>query len=263
MVDMRKGVIEIDYHRMATYLGHLVERIAIDYILDNRKSIIKQVYPNQSGLVRVQILKTDPDGNGKHSVGAITGSKGRYIIHGWNGDLVLLLHDEIYGKRAIVFEIKFGRGYISRSQHQFFKMASLGKPSQFMPKLADLKIFIFQCHSLNWNENKIDYKMHEYMPDKLKEYYHVIGTPISESKPKPKPVGIKKVKKKKKPKKRRLSIAGLKKYVKKGKRNRDKPVKKKKSLKVRSRRQDRRHRDIELKELIDYELEESDCDMEI
>lgn len=265
-----QGIIEVERDKMASYLGHLVERIAIDYILANHRSIVKEIYPNQSQSDHnnIQVLRTNPESNGYNTIGDITGKKGSWLVHGWNGDLVLILHDDKYGKRAIVFEIKFGKIHISNSQQKFFTSASLEIPSKFMSGLKDLKIFIFHCQYFDRQTNKITFYMFEYMPKNLKEFFKAkdkivfknqqILPVIEKEWNKPEITGKKK-KKKKKPRRVRLSISGLKKYRKKKKKGRNKPVKKKRSLKVESRRQERRKLEHEV---LDLDMDDDIYDIE-
>lgn len=256
-----QGIIEIERGKMASYLGDLVERIAIDHILANHRSIIEGAYPNQSEHTNIQILRTNPELNGYNTIGDITGKKGSWLIHGWNGDLVLILHDDKYGKRAIIFEIKYGKIHISNSQKKFFTSASIEIPSIFMDKLTDLKIYIFHCQYFDRQNNKITFNMYEYMPKNLKEFFKAKEKIVFKNKQWKKPeITGKKKKKKKKPRRIRLSISGLKKYRNKKSGKRDKPVKKKRSLKVESRRKERRKMD---RELMDLDMNDRESDLEI
>lgn len=113
-------------------------------------------------------MNTKP--NSEHPVGYITGNKSK-TIHGWCGDMVFVLHDAENGKRAVVFEIKFGRGVITIPQKKFFVSASTECPSKFMYNLNELKVYIVKCFHLNLETNEISMRIYEYISPRLKEYY--------------------------------------------------------------------------------------------
>ncbi len=195
-------IINIPDGHMNGYLGRLVEQIVIDHILANHQKIIKDIYPEQSAFSNLQMLKTDPDGNGQYGVGQITGKKGSWLVHGWNGDLVLLLHDQEYGKRAIIFEIKFGRINLSKSQRVFFKKVSIDKPDYFMSGLNDIKVFMVHCTDLDIKSQTINMEIYGYKD----RYLQRDSKPIKLKESKPMPVKKGKKKKSKKKSKNKMSI---------------------------------------------------------
>lgn len=204
--ESNENTVNIPDGNMNGYIGRLVEEIVIDHILHNHQKLIHDIYPDQSEFSTMQILKTDPDGNRQHGVGQITGKKGSWIIHGWNGDLVLILHDKEYGKRAIIFEIKYGRINLSDSQKIFFKKASMDNPDYFMRGLNDIKIFIVHCTDLDLRSKTIKMDIHEYKNRHLQNQPKAKPKPVRMKESKPMPVMKGKKKKSKKKSKNKMSI---------------------------------------------------------
>ena len=200
------NIVNIPVNSMHGYVGRLVEEIVINHILHNHPKLIHDIYPDQSEFTAMQTLKTDPDGHGQYGVGEITGKKGSWIIHGWNGDLVLILHDKEYGKRAIIFEIKYGRINLSDSQKKFFKKASMDKPDYFMRGLNDIKIFVVHCTDLDLKSKTIKLDIHEYKNRHLPKQAKPKPKPVVIKEPKPMPVKKGKKKSSKKKSKNKMSI---------------------------------------------------------
>lgn len=172
--------IQIDPDHMRNLLANIVEKYMKNYIIDQHKPLINEIYPDtKDDPISIRILNPIPilESGGvkglktKPYIGQIRKrSVKRYDIYGWHGDLAIIVNSDKEGKRAIIFEIKFGSIQISRAQHKFF-IAISEDTDKFLDKLNDIKIYIVNCYSLEFNENRMDVKIHEYhFPDERREY---------------------------------------------------------------------------------------------
>ncbi len=167
--------VQLDYDVVKHLLARFVERYMKNYILENHRSFINEIYPDtKDEPLAIKILDPIPilEGGGvegldfKPYLGQIRKrTVKKSAIYGWHGDLAILVNSEKMGKRAIIFEIKFGSIQISKAQHKFFIDIS-ESPNKYIEKLNDVKIYIVNCHSLEFKENTMEVRIYPYyFPD--------------------------------------------------------------------------------------------------
>lgn len=155
MPDNIKNIQILDAE-MNRIMGDLAEKIAITDIIRNHKEIIQMIYPDIEEKSAIQILNTYATEFRVKPIGHIGMKNRKKVVYGWYGDLVLIINSKQHGKRAIIFEIKYGNGRLSNGQKEFFKQAVKGTPSNYMPKLNDLKIFIVHMSKFCFIKKSID-----------------------------------------------------------------------------------------------------------
>lgn len=164
---------DIEKEQMVNALASMIEFIARDFIKENIRNIINELYPNMDDVNRVNIkyFTTFPHSNKK--VGKILLSETGNSISGWHGDYVALLYFNDSFVKTIIFEIKYGDINISKPQHNFFKSIT-NEPMFYMSKLKTAKIMIIHCHDLDTINKTVRIERWEYF-ELLKRRPHAVG----------------------------------------------------------------------------------------
>ena len=165
MIDNIKN-IQIPDAEMNRIMGDLAEKIAINEIVKNHRQIIQMIYPDTEEKSAIQILNTYATEFRVKPIGHIGMKNRKKTIYGWYGDLVMIIHSKQHGKRAIIFEMKYGKGKLTNGQKEFFKEAINESPSDYMPKLNDLKIFIVHMSKFSFIEKSIDMEIVPFLNEK-------------------------------------------------------------------------------------------------
>ena len=125
--------------------------------------MVERFYPEYRDVERFGVTpcKTIPKrGDERLSIGKITSGNTREIL-GWHGDLVYIINCEELPKRALIFEIKYGRMYISNGQHMFFRDVVLN-PQKYMKKMEDARVILVRCWNLNIGDGTLDVRFETY-----------------------------------------------------------------------------------------------------
>lgn len=152
-----KTVISIDDAHMKFMLAYLVEDYMKGHLRGNIVPIIEATFPDMIGQENISLRFFNPVPNTIKEMGSSNGSN----LYGWHGDLCLLIHSKEHGKRAIIFEIKFGHIHISKPQHKFFIQVK-ENCSAFMDKLEDVHIYIVNAFDFDVKNNCLSYVLYEY-----------------------------------------------------------------------------------------------------
>lgn len=159
--------IKLSVSEMNGLIGRIAEQIAISHIVQNHKQIVHEIYPDIQEQSVVQIYNTYATEFREMTIGHIGMKYRKKVIYGWYGDLVLIINSKEHGKRAIIFEVKYGNSKFTNGQKEFFrKVANEGHPSNYMPKLEELKIFIVRMSNFSILDKGIDMEIIPYLNEK-------------------------------------------------------------------------------------------------
>jgi len=131
----------------------------LSYIKAKREVIVSGVYPDiPDEFVDVKTIYTHP--NGTKELGHIVRHGNTALIHGWHGDIGFLINGKDFGKKAIIFEIKFGHIHVTPGQREFFDDI-IKNPSKYMKHLDEVKVFLVHCvnFDLEHETMKVSFKV--------------------------------------------------------------------------------------------------------
>lgn len=158
-----KTTIQLSEEHIKGMLSKLVEQWMIFHIRINSEEIANLIYPDTIGDDRMEIypLHVNTNTSEHRPFGYYTKGKSWRTVYGWHGDVALLLNSKKHGKRAIIFEVKFGHIQISAPQHVFFQKV-VAEPESCLKKLKEAKVIIVHCFDLDLEKNELTTRWFEY-----------------------------------------------------------------------------------------------------
>ena len=142
--------------------GEIAELLARNFLIRNRELLVKNIIGEIEGNSSLQMFKTQPTTD--KVIGSMTHiTQQERLIHGWNGDFVFIFNNELLGKSAIIFEVKYGVSVLTEPQEKFFEeVYKEDDKSCFMKSLDNIKIIIIRIHDLDLREGSYKLNMIDY-----------------------------------------------------------------------------------------------------
>lgn len=142
-------------------VARLVEDLLTGYIARNKYPLARELFPEGDWQRSCVEVVWPFSGSSPRPVGHLTGRHRTRVYH-WHGDVALLVHRKDLGKRAAIFEVKYGReAKPSDAQKKFFR-GILKEPERYMNGLGAARVFVVRCTEVNTAGATLDVKWHEY-----------------------------------------------------------------------------------------------------
>lgn len=162
---LENEILQLDHPTVGEIVGQLAERAVGHYLVTHDREIAKRWYPDTDELFSVRRFRPKPLTPRYNQVGLLTGgSRFPRTIRGWSGDLALLVDDKGHGRRALIFEIKYGDGKLSQGQKGFFGKV-LADPASCLPDLRVVKVVMVRCSNLDLGTATLRVRWTEYVRD--------------------------------------------------------------------------------------------------
>ena len=160
-----KETLQLDHSAMGEIVGQLVERTLDHYLVIHDREVAKKWYPDTDKFFSVRRFRPKSLTPRYNQVGTLTGG-GRFprAIRGWSGDLAFLVDDKGHGRRALIFEVKYGDGKLSQGQKEFFGKV-LVDPASCLPDLKAAKVVLVRCSAFDLGTATLKVRWMEYVPD--------------------------------------------------------------------------------------------------
>ena len=160
-----KETLQLDHSAVGEIVGQLVERTVDHYLVTHDHEVAKRWYPDTDDLFSVRRFRPKPLTPRYNRVGTLTGgSRFPRAIRGWSGDIALLVDDKGHGRRALIFEVKYGDRKLSQGQKGFFGKV-LADPVSCLPDLKMAKVVLVRCSGLYLGTVTLKVLWTEYVQD--------------------------------------------------------------------------------------------------